>query len=428
LASNYGIRHKALPQLAMEPRIIFIESNTSGTGRLFALTARRMGLDPLLITDNPDRYPYVQQDDIEYLRYPCSDSIEGLDRTIAGIAEKIEVVGICSSSEYFIEAAAELAQRRGLPGPEPDAVRSCRNKWLQYESLRMADVGVPHSRCVNSTEEALRTLNFMPLPVVLKPVSGTGSMGVRLCRTRAEVEVQATKLLRVTTNERGIPVPQELLVQEYIQWPEFSAEMFCGQLVGITRKHVSAVPYFVETGHDFPVKVSGHRLKHVTAALQRAAREIRMCWGPIHVEFRWQMDDLVIMEINPRLAGGFIPELVRLSTGIDLVEQTMRLAAGRKTHLTPTIDRYASIRFVCPQLEGVIAGFKGLENAISVRDVVDVQAYKTPGVSFCFRHDFRDRIGHVISCGTSQQAALSAARKAIDLIEVEMTSANLVPV
>ncbi len=412
----------------MAPRIIFIESNTSGTGRLFAITARRIGLDPLLLTNNPDRYPYVKQDDIEYFRYPCGDSIEGLERAIQGIAEKSEVVGICSSSEYFIEAAGELAQRRGLPGPEPDAVRSCRNKWLQYESLRMADVRVPHSRCVNSAEGALRTLSFLPLPVVLKPVSGTGSMGVRLCRTRTEVEVHATKLLRVTTNERGLPVPQELLVQEYIQWPEFSAEMFCGQLLGITRKHVSAAPYFVETGHDFPVKVSGHRLEQATAVLQRAARGVRMFWGPIHVEFRWHMDDLVIMEINPRLAGGYIPELVRLSTGIDLVEQTVLLAAGRKTHLVPTIDHYASIRFVCPQREGVIARFKGLENVIRIRDVVDVQAYKTPGVSFCFCHDFRDRIGHVISCGTSQQAALSAARKAIDLIEVEMTSACLVPV
>jgi S-sulfo-L-cysteine synthase (3-phospho-L-serine-dependent) len=411
----------------MEPRIILIESNTSGTGRLFALTARRLGLDPLLITENPDRYPYVQQDDIEYLRHPCGDSIEALHRAIEGIAEKSEVVGICSSSEYFIDAAAELARRSRLPGPEPDAVRSCRNKWLQYESLRMAGVGVPHSRRVDSAEEALRTLSLMPLPVVLKPVSGTGSVGVRLCRTRPEVEDHATELLRVTTNERGIPVPLELLIQEYIQWPEFSAEMFCGQLVGITRKHVSAEPYFVETGHDFPVKVSGTRLEHVTAALQRAALAVGMYWGTIHVEFRWHMDDLVVMEINPRLAGGFIPELVRLSTGIDLVEQTILLATGRKTHLVPAIDRYSSIRFVCPQHEGVIAGFKGLENAISVRDVVDVQAYKTPGVSFCFRHDFRDRIGHVISCGKTQHAALRAARTAIDLIDIEMSSESLVP-
>lgn len=412
----------------MKPRIIFIESNTSGTGRLFALTARRLGLDPLLITENPDRYPYVQQDDIEYLRYPCVNSIEVLHRTIEGIAEKSEVVGICSSSEYFIDAAAELARRRGLPGPEPDAVRSCRNKWLQHESLRMAGVGVPHSRCVDSAEKALCTLSFIPLPVVLKPVSGTGSVGVRLCRTRAEVEDHATELLRITANERGIPVPQELLIQEYVQWPEFSAEMCCGQLVGITRKHVSAEPYFVETGHDFPVKVSGPRLEHVTAALQRAVRAIGMYWGAIHVEFRWHVDDLVIMEINPRLAGGFIPELIRLSTGIDLVEQIILLAVGRKTHLVPAVDRYSSIRFVCPQHEGVITGVKGLENAISVRDVVDVQAYKTPKVSFCFHHDFRDRIGHVISCGKSQHAALRAARTAIDLIEIEMNSESLVPV
>ncbi|HEY6250317.1 MAG TPA: ATP-grasp domain-containing protein [Candidatus Angelobacter sp.] len=411
----------------MAPRIIFIESNTSGTGRLFASTALRLGFDSLLITENPDRYPYVQQDRLDFIRQRCADNIEALDNIIAGIAAKREIAGIYSSSEYFIDASAELALRRGLPGPDPGVVRTCRNKWRQYESLRIAGVAVPGSQRVDSVQDALRVLTFMALPVVLKPVFGTGSVGVRLCRTRSEVEDHATELLAVTTNERGMPVTQELLMQEYVQWPEFSAEMFSGRLMGITRKHTSAEPYFVETGHDFPVKVSGRRLEILTATLQRAASAVGMSWGPLHIEFRWDGDNLIIMEINPRLAGGFIPELVRLSTGTDLVEQTILLVAGQKTHLTPSRSRYSCIRFVCPESEGVLACFTGLDDAGKVPGVVDVQAYKTSGASFTVHHDFRDRIGHVISCGKSEEEALGAAEAAIDVIAVEMSSESLVP-
>ena len=42
-----------------------------------------------------------------------------------------------------------------------------------------------------------------------------------------------------------------------------------------------------------------------------------------------------IVEINPRLAGGFIPEIVRLASGIDIVREAIRLVVGEKTEIQP---------------------------------------------------------------------------------------------
>ena len=42
--------------------LVLVESNTSGSGRLFARTALRLGLTPVLLAADPALYGYAQQD------------------------------------------------------------------------------------------------------------------------------------------------------------------------------------------------------------------------------------------------------------------------------------------------------------------------------------------------------------------------------
>ncbi|HEV3051407.1 MAG TPA: hypothetical protein VGX50_13980, partial [Longimicrobium sp.] len=99
--------------------IVFVESNTSGTGRLFVQAARGMGYRPVLVTARPEKYAYLSQPGApEVIRVPRADE----ETVLAAIREQLdgggEVAGITSSSEYFIGTAAALAARMGLPGPD----------------------------------------------------------------------------------------------------------------------------------------------------------------------------------------------------------------------------------------------------------------------------------------------------------------------
>src|SRR5690242_1581404 len=117
--------------LAMRERLVFIESNTSGTGRLFASVARRLGFEPVLLTEDPLRYPWVQQDSVEFVLQSGIQNLDEVERCIEQMAARFTIAGIYSSSEYFIETAAEMARRRNLPGANPRAIQACRNKWTQ---------------------------------------------------------------------------------------------------------------------------------------------------------------------------------------------------------------------------------------------------------------------------------------------------------
>src|ERR1700674_3263778 len=95
--------------------LLLIESSATGTGRLFAHVARRLGLCPLLIAADPARYSYAVGDSIDVMKIDTSD-YQVLETAVCKFASSNQVAGIYSSSEYWIEASARLALRLGLPG------------------------------------------------------------------------------------------------------------------------------------------------------------------------------------------------------------------------------------------------------------------------------------------------------------------------
>ncbi|MCU0681116.1 MAG: ATP-grasp domain-containing protein [Polyangiaceae bacterium] len=392
----------------MTPWLAFVESNTSGTGWLFAQAARRLGLRPVLLAeDGGERYPYVRSQGVE-VRAVATREVAAVVEACEQLREGGGLAGVTTTSDYFVEVAADTARRLGLPGPEPGAVAACRDKHAQRVALRDAGAGVPRFVAVESASEAEAAAEALGPPVVVKPVSGSGSVGVRLCATAREAAEHAAGLLSRRVNERGMPVPARALVESFERGPEFSAESIGGRVVGVVAKHVSPPPYFVETGHDFPAALSPQALGAIEGEATRALSALRLGWGPAHTEIRLTERGPVIMEVNPRLAGGFIPELVRLARGVDLVTQCVRLAAGRPIDLESRSAGAASIRFLLAEGAGVLTAFEGLEAAGGGEGVVEAQAYAEPPRRVAPGGDFRDRLGHVIAVGPT--AALAAAR------------------
>lgn len=397
--------------------IAFIESNTSGTGRLFVKAARECGYSPVMLVEKPERYPFLERDSVSY-RACNTSSIAEIEEVLQSLQRESHIKGIFSSSEYFVETAAALAAKYGLPGANPSALRACRNKWEQRKNLRRAGLLTPRFECVNSVQQAIAALQDIPLPVIVKPIMGSGSVGVRLCYNADEVAEHASALLRRTVNERGLPVPGELLIEEYLVGPEYSVETLGEAVIGITRKHVSPEPFFVELGHDFPTDLSPEIAEKISDVARRGLQFLGLGWGPGHVELRLTDNGPAIVEINPRLAGGFIPEIMRLAFGVDIICETIRQVVGEPAQVKPNHTGHASIRFLIPSCVGIITAIQGVEEASRIDGVVDIQTYRGIGDRVGIENDFRDRIGHVISCAEMEVTAASiseAARRTINI-------------
>lgn len=399
----------------MNPWLAFVESNTSGTGRLFARAAAQQGFRPILLSDDPARYSYVSQDGLETLN--VDTRTEG---TLLDACRRLGPAGVTSSSEYFISTAASLARRLGLAGPSPGAVRACRDKFKQRRLLEKAGVPMPAFRAATSIKSAVAAAEDLGLPVVVKPVSGSGSVGVKLCSSLDEVRAHAARLLSQRHNERGAPVARRILVESVASGPEYSVETFNLEVIGITEKHLGPLPDFVEIGHDYPAQLSGAAKQAIESIAQQSLTALGLGWGPAHIELRLTESGPQIIEVNPRLAGGYIPELVRLSCGIDLISATIMLVVGEQPELRRTCDDHTSIRFILSPGDGILTGVEKLDEAERIPGVTEVKLYKPFGSEVQRQGDFRDRVGHVLARCSSREQAIHAAETAHQTVSLNI--------
>jgi S-sulfo-L-cysteine synthase (3-phospho-L-serine-dependent) len=394
-----------------------VESNTTGTGRSLVAAARARGLRPVLLSTRPDRYSWVEADGVEVAWADTSDPA-AVSQVCAHLARRAPVAGVTTSSEYFVATAARVAARLGLPGPDAGNVEQCRDKRRQRLALRTGGVPVPAFEAVVLVAAVVAATTEIGLPVVCKPADGTGSRGVRYCPDLDTVAAHARRLLAQRRDERGAPALPWLLVEEYVDGPEFSVETLAGEVVGETSKHVGPLPHFVETGHDFPARDAG--VADIAAVAARAVKALGLDCGAAHTEVRVGAAGPVVVEVNPRLAGGQIPVLVRLATGIDLVGAVLDRATGRRPALPPPGAGHASIRFLVAAGAGRLTGVDGRAAAKRVPGVVDVAVTARPGDIVGGTGSFLDRLGWVIAAGSERAAVKAAAETAVSCLNPVM--------
>ncbi|GAA3452376.1 ATP-grasp domain-containing protein [Dactylosporangium matsuzakiense] len=388
------------------PWLVLVESNTTGTGRQFCAAARARGLRPIVLASDPSRYPYLDED--------------GYDRRVLDTADAAavlqachhlgDVAGVTSSSEYFIATAAEVATKLGLPSPDAPAVARCRHK--DQQRIVLAGAGVPVAGFRLAREPAQAVAAGLGYPVVVKPSMGSGSVGVQLCPDRAAVERHATALLDAPVNERAQAVPRLVLVEQYVTGPEFSVETFDDRVVAVVAKHLGPEPHFVEHGHDVPATVPPAVATALGDTALAAIRALGLGWGAAHTELRLSAGGPVVIEVNPRLAGGMIPALLRLALGVDLVDAVVGRAAGRAVDVRPRPLAHASIRFAVADTPGVVADRTGLDAARATPSVTAAEFTVPVGADLAITHSFRDRFGYAIAAGEDPSTTADRARRA----------------
>jgi len=423
---------------------IFVESNTTGTGRLFFNTVRSLGFRPVLFTADPARYRFLPQCGIATVVADTGNPAALLHRA-KGFAAENPVAGVWSSSEYYIGRAALVAAALGLPGPDAASIETYRSKAAQRARLRALGVDAWPGAIAGSAAEAVAAAERFGYPVVLKPIAGSGSVGVRQCASAGEVRAQAALLAAVELSAAA--TDRRMLVEKPVPGDQYSVELFGRHVVGITRQHYGKLPHFVAVGHDHPARlaaanpaadsnegarINARQAAEAAARIERFALDacaaLGLTWGPLHVELRFERDRkrIHLIEVNPRLAGGCVPELVRHATGIDLIRATVDAALGNEPELCPTASSFASLRFILAQ-GGRFDRMPGLHAHLADRRIRDVTFYRSVGDRLEPVGDFHDRIGHVIAADADALSAAAAAESIATRLSGELAHAAVDP-
>jgi len=396
----------------MNPRILLLESNTTGTGLLFFKRSLALGLEPVLISDDPSRYPFLRN----YVSLKiCDRSVRGvldaLDRYNLDAGDQL-IAGVWSSSDQGIELAARVAHELGCSHADPAAIALCRDKYAARHRLSAVGLSNIAYALVRDAEAAASFAASVGGPVVVKPRSSTGSIGVKLCAT----PIEAANHTEALFGDIGDSGQQGVLVEKFVSGPEYSVEIFDAVSIGVTRKLLGPPPAFVEVGHDFPSPGPRSVLAAIVEHAERAIAAAGHLRGPAHVEVRLAAEGPIVIEINPRLAGGLIPELVRRATGIDLITTSIQFACGMPYELCSSHVSAASIRFLCRSTPAAVHRLEGLPDARLAAGIVDAGILDRGLGRAGPITDFRDRLAYVIAEAIAPDEAGSIADHALTLL------------
>lgn len=401
---------------------VFVESNTTGTGKILLTKALEAGYEVYFLTTSPSKYPFLESVLVHVITMDTQDF-----QSIYSFITKLDAVEcVMSTSEYFIHVCSRVCTLLGLPSNTTEAIECCRNKHTLATRLTQAKVLTPNTQLLspqtilrhNLIEDVVAQTVF---PCVLKPTSSSGSIGVQQIQNTEEL----TDYLQETKE-------QAVLCQEYIEGDEYSVESFTidGQhyIIGITQKQLGSLPFFVETGHDFPAKLNHDVLSKIENTAQQALDTVGFAYGPAHVELRVFKGKVWIIEVNPRLAGGMIPTLMKASCDDDPLDLLFDLYRGDYAHWMTndhslsfqSPKRYTSIRFYLADRLGEITS---LDIKQSLCDhPKNITLIKQCGDVITSLSDFSTRVAHVISSGLSIEESAEKAARQLQNIQVAIKS------
>ena len=302
-------------------------------------------------------------------------------------ADEHPIDGILTFSEWILLQTAQAAEKLELPFHPVEAVHRMRNKLLQRRALR--DAGVPSAAFyeINSLADVDAALEVVPLPAVLKPQAGAGSILTFEAKDRESLidELRDALDLQARTrmaeeHEQGYILEEELIGTDWHSDPRYGDYCSCESLtfqgevhhINVTDRAPLAPP-FRETGVIMPSTLDDDKQAQVKDVAEQAAKACGATNGGTHIEMKLTETGPRIIEVNGRFGGSF-PDLWRAASDFDAITQAGKVALGQRPDTAIKFARWVE-HLIPPAPEGIVTEVRGLDELERIPGVIDVMRH-----------------------------------------------------
>jgi biotin carboxylase len=410
--------------------VFMVECNPSGVAGI--AEALELGHDVTLVTADPGFYLNTSPRAKVVFAHPqcrivqsdATFSMDALLELARSVHAESPIDGVTTYSEYHTVHAAAVARELGLPGMSVEGALNARHKHRTRLALQGTDVRQPRFAHVQDPAEIEAAIREIGYPCVLKPSDGTASLHVTHLADEQDLERYLAGLAEVHDYGRGVVRIPDILVEEFVTGELVSVETVVladGEIVnlGITDRYLSGFPHFVEMGGTY---FRGHRWQDELFAMNvKVMNGLGVDFGFIHAEYIVTTDGPVLCEVNGRLTGGFIPDLMRISSGINPQLEVIRQALGETPGLPYPGERTACGRQFGSPVRGTLlaADFSALVDRPGYEEAL---CYRSPGdaVPSLSTSNF-EWLGHLIFTGSGRDEAAGRCEAALDDLELEVS-------
>lgn len=309
-------------------------------------TARKMGIKTVAVCSDADaRAPFVGMADeaVHIGPSPAAESYLIADKIIAACKQTgSEAVhpgyGFLSERTSFAEALAK--ENIAFIGPPVNAIAAMGDKIESKKLAKEAGVNVVPGFVgeIEDTEHAVRIANEIGYPVMMKASAGGGGKGMRLAYNEADVREGFESVKREGLNSFG---DDRVFIEKFILNPRHIEIQILGDQHGnilylnerecsIQRRHQKVVE---EAPSPFVTPKMRKAMGEQCVALSRAVGYYSAGTVELIVSGADPTgESFYFLEMNTRLQVEH--PVTEAITGIDLVEQMIRVAAGEKLTMT----------------------------------------------------------------------------------------------
>lgn len=375
------------------------------------LKAKEMGLEVAVVDFNPEAVG------IEYADKYYNASTMDEDAVLAA-AEAYHPDGIMTlATDMPMRGVAKVSDRLGLHGISYETAVKATDKNDMIQAFKEHAVPSPWYFTVDSLKELKDHEADVTYPCIIKPTDNAGSHGV------AKV-FSYQGLLDMYDYARSCARHGKVIVEEYLDGPEVSVEVMVvdGEVhvLQITDKMTTEEPHFVEMGHTQPSRLPIAMQTAIRNVAVVACKSIGIDKGPAHVEMKVTERGPVMIELGARMGGDNITtHLVPLSTGIDMVGSTIKVAMGEEPDIEPSSHCGSAIRYFEAPF-GTIRSIENVEDAERIPGVRQITFTKGVGDESVPIHCSNDRIGFVIAQGVSAEEAVIACEDAMRTVKIKI--------
>ncbi|WP_434749459.1 ATP-grasp domain-containing protein [Paenibacillus amylolyticus] len=302
------------------------------------------------------------------------------DHDIEKILRDEQVAGITTFSEYKLVETAIFIEKLGLFGNSVETTEVLVNKFRQREILsKSKGTAVKFTRL--DKQNMRQSLLAVGVPAIIKPVIGAGSKWTQ--------KVNSYEELQNVIHE--FPLDHEYVLEEFLAGTEDIQHSFYGDYVSVESIHQEGISTqvsitgklpltqnFSESGMFLPHPFSPEMEDQIRSVEAEAIKALNITSGTTHTEIKITDEGPKIIEVNGRM-GGYVSEILKRATGIDLIKSTLQICLNQEVVIQPSSIQkvYFQVFLTSPVIEnGIYQGINGLDIIRDCQDVTHIQMTK----------------------------------------------------
>ncbi|MCI5072881.1 ATP-grasp domain-containing protein [bacterium] len=302
-------------------KIGILETNSSGNGWFLIKALQKNNFEAVFITTDINKYHHLELNPAlltETLIVGNSYSVDEVTK----LCKNNNIDCLIAPGDYQLEVCSQINANLKGYGPKYNAICNCKYKDKTRKLTNNSKSSVDY-KSIDKSEDVNHWKTY---PAIIKPINGSGSCDVYVVSNQNELNRVSPLYFDQKKNNYGYQFKRGCQIEEFIEGIEYSAECYWNEdqweILTYIKKYTSKDLHINENCVELL------DICNVTIPNQEVNRSIILNWlnsvnldcSVAHIEFKIDNGIAKLIEINPRLPGDRIVELIYETLNIDVAD------------------------------------------------------------------------------------------------------------